>query len=161
MPERLRRGDLLLTAALLGLFAFMLGEAARYPRDSRLFPTIIGVVGLVAAALLLLRILMGAVSPPPRDEEEGGPGAAPLWAALLGAPVFGLLMWVAGFWVATAFVAFFGPATMGYRDIRRRLALALGTLGVLYVLFPLVLNLPLPRGEIMERLFATPIEEEY
>ena len=50
---------------------------------------------------------------------------------------------------------------MGYRDIRRRLALALGTLGVLYVLFPLVLNLPLPRGEIMERLFATPIEEEY
>ena len=158
----LRRGDTLMTAALLVAFAVMVGEAMRYPRDSRLFPIMVGTLGAAAALLLLLRILRGLVSPPGGEdvEEEGFVPAAPLWAALVAAPAFGLVMYVLGFWAATALCAFFGPAVMGYRDLRRRIALTLGTLAALALLFPLVLNLPLPRGEVMDRFFQVPDDED-
>lgn len=162
MLARLRRSDAALAVVLLALFAAMLLEASGYPYDSRLFPSLIGVVGLLAAALLLLRMATGAVRQPAHDEDEegGGIGAAPLWVALLAPPVFGLAMWLLGFWAAAGLAAFFGPAVMGERSLRRRAALALGTVVALYVLFPLTLNVPLPRGEIMERFFQVPDDEE-
>jgi hypothetical protein len=139
----------------------MIGEATRYPRDSRLFPLIVGGIGLVLALLLLARIAMGQVRAPSKeDAEEGEAPAAPLWAALLAAPAFGLVMYALGFWVATALCCFFGPAVMGYRGLRTRIALTLGTLAALALLFPLLLNLPLPRGEVMDRFYQVPDDED-
>ncbi len=157
-----RRGDAWMTAALLLVFAVMVGEATRYPRDSRLFPVLIGAIGVLMAGLLLLRMLRGEVRPPAGEdvEEEGFVPAAPLWAALLASPFYALVLWLAGAWVATALCAFFGPAVMGYRSLRARIGLTLGTLLALAVLFPVILNLPLPRGEIMDRWYQVPDDED-
>ncbi len=162
MRSLLRRGDTVMTAALLVVFAIMVGEASRYPRDSRLFPTIIGAVGAALALLLLLRILRGAAAKPSGDDVEDADfvPAAPLWAAIAAAPLFGLVMWVAGFWAASVLCTFFGPAVMGYRGLRTRIGLTLGTLALMVVLFPVILNLPMPRGEIMDRLFQVADDED-
>jgi hypothetical protein len=162
MPGLLRRGDAAMTAALLMVFAVMVGEASRYPRDSRLFPVMVGIAGLALAALLLLRMAQGAVAKPSGEdvEEADFVPAAPLWAAVLAAPLFGLVMWVVGFWAATVICTFFGPAVMGYRRLRVRIGLTIGTLAVMVVLFPVMLNLPMPRGEIMDRMFQVPDDED-
>lgn len=160
MLARMLRGDAALAAALLVVFAGMIGIATGYPRDSRLFPTLVGAAGLAAAALLLLGILAGSVRAPPRDEDGDGLGALPLWQAMLVPPVFGLVLWLLGFWVAAALAAFLVPAMMGVRSLRRRIALALGTVAMLYLLFPLTLDIPLPRGEVMDRVFAVPDDED-
>lgn len=161
MAGLLRRGDAWMTVALLVILAVMVGEATRYPRDSRLFPMLVGSVGVAAAMLLLLRMATGQVRQPARDEEEGaGIGAAPLWVALLAPPLFGVVTWLFGFLAAAALAAFFAPAFMGERRLLRRVALALGTVAALHLLFPVTLNVPLPRGEIMDRLFAVPDDED-
>jgi putative tricarboxylic transport membrane protein len=159
MLDRLRRSDAALAGALLVLFAGMLAEGARYPYDSRLLPTIVGVVGMAAAALLLLRMAVGAVRRAEKEEEGGGIGATPVWVAMLVPPVFGLVMWLFGFAVAAALAAFFVPGLMGERRLLRRLVLALGTVAALHLLFPVILNVPLPRGEIMDRIFEVPDDE--
>ncbi len=155
----LRRGDTAFTAALLVLFAVMLGVAQRYPRDSRLFPMLVAGLGVAIALLLLFRLARGEVRAP-RGEEEGGDGAAPVWAAVAAPIVFGFVMWLAGFWVASALACFVMPATMGYRDLRHRAALALGTLAVLYLLFPVALDLPMPRGMLLDRFYEVPDDED-
>jgi len=159
VPAWLRRGDALFAGVLLLLFAVMLGVAQRYPRDSRLFPAIVAGLGVLIAGMLLLKLARGRVATP-RGEEEGGEGAAPVWVSVLAPIGFGLVMWLVGFWVATALVCFLIPATMGYRDLRHRLALALGTLTVLYLLFPVALDLPMPRGVLMDRFFEVPDDED-
>lgn len=159
MARLLRRGDVVMTAVLLAVFAVMVGEASRYPRDSRLFPMLIGSIGLLVAGLLLFRMLRGQV-PASGEPDEGAPGAASLPAALLAAPLFGLGVWLVGFWIASALVTFFGPAMMGYRSLWRRALLAACTVGLLAVLFPVVLNLPLPQGLAIEYLFPIPDDED-
>jgi hypothetical protein len=159
MARLLRRGDVVMTAALLVVFAIMVGEASGYPRDSRLFPVLVGTIGLAVAALLLFRILRGQV-PPGGEADEGAPDAAPLAAALLAPPLFGVGIWLIGFWASTALVAFFGPAFMGYRSIWRRALLAAGTVAMLAVLFPVVLDLPLPQGLAIDYLFPIPDDED-
>ena len=159
MARLLRRGDVVMTAVLLVVFAVMVGEASRYPRDSRLFPVLIGSIGLAVAALLLFRMLRGQVAPG-GEPDEGAPDAASLPAALLAAPLFGLGVWLIGFWAAAALVTFFGPAMMGYRSLWRRAVLAAATVALLAVLFPVVLNLPLPQGLAIEYLFPIPDDED-
>lgn len=159
MPAWLRRGDAALTVALLVLFAGMLGEAQRYPRDSRLFPTIVAAAGVAIALLLLVNFARGRVRIP-RGEEEGGEGAAPVWAAVLAPIAFGAVMWFLGFWIAAALACFLMPAAMGYRSLMRRTLLALGTLVVLYGLFPLALDLPMPRGVLIDSLFEVPDDDD-
>jgi len=151
-----------MAAALLAVFAVMVGEATRYPRDSRMFPILIGSIGLLVAILLLVRLLRGTVRHAAGEDPEGGEAfhAAPLWAALLAAPVFGIVLVLFGFWVATALCAFFGPAVMGYRSLWRRVALTLGTLAAFAVLFPVVLDVSLPRGEIVDIVFKVPDDED-
>jgi small-conductance mechanosensitive channel len=162
MTGLLRRGELMMAAALLAVFAVMVGEATRYPRDSRMFPILIGGVGLLVAALLLVRLLRGTVRHAPGEDPEEGEAfhAAPLWAALIAAPAFGIVMVLFGFWVATALCAFFGPAVMGYRSLWRRAALTLGTLAAFAILFPVVLDVSLPRGEIVDIVFKVPDDED-
>jgi hypothetical protein len=162
MSNLLRRGDALMAAGLLVVFAIMLGEATRYPLDSRMFPMLIGGVGLAVAVLLLARILRRPADAPAGEDagEASATHAAPLWAALLAAPAFGLVMYGLGFWAATALCTFFGPAVMGYRGVLRRALLTLGTLAVLAVLFPVVLDVPLPRGELVDIVFKVPDDED-
>lgn len=159
MARLLRRGDVVMTAALLAVFAVMVGEASRYPRDSRLFPMLIGSIGLLVAGLLLFRMLRGQVEAS-GEPDEGAPDAASLPVALLAAPLYGFGIWLVGFWIASALVTFFGPAMMGYRSLWRRAMLAAGTVALLAVLFPVVLNLPLPQGLAIEYLFPIPDDED-
>ena len=159
MARLLRRGDVVMTAALLAVFAVMVGEASRYPRDSRLFPMLIGSIGLLVAGLLLFRMLRGQVEAS-GEPDEGASDAASLPVALLAAPLYGFGIWLVGFWIASALVTFFGPAMMGYRSLWRRAMLAAGTVALLAVLFPVVLNLPLPQGLAIEYLFPIPDDED-
>jgi len=158
LRQAFARAETQTAAALVVVFAIVIGEATRYPRDSRLFPMIVGAAGILMSLLLLVRLLRrpDPVGPVDATDEEAGEPAGhrtPLWIALAASPLFGLVMWLAGFWVATALTVFLGPWVMGYRNLRRRILLTVGTVLVLWLLFPVLLKVPLPAGEIADRFF--------
>lgn len=166
-PHRRNWAELLVGIGLVLVFAVVLAEAARYPRDARLFPVFIGVAGLGMALILVARGLRhpGGRAARPDDDGEGAGGTGgtapptPLWVAILAAPAFGVTMWLLGFWVPTGLVVLLGPWVMGYRDLRRRVALTVGTLGVLAFMFPYLLNVPLPTGLVFDELFYVDDED--
>lgn len=158
--------EALVGLGLLAVFVVVLAEAARYPRDARLFPIVIGVTGLCMAGLHLVRSLTGRLGGAGRGAEaaetEDQAGASPptsLWIAIAAAPSFGLVMWLFGFWIATGLVVFLGPWVMGYRNLVRRVALTAGTLAVLAFMFPYMLNVPLPTGLVWEEIFYVDDED--
>ncbi|MCC7425510.1 MAG: tripartite tricarboxylate transporter TctB family protein [Alphaproteobacteria bacterium] len=151
---------------LMAMFLIVLVEAARYPRDARLFPTVIGAAGLAMAALHLVRSLTGRLAGAGRgagaEEGEDVAGASPptpLWIAVAAAPTFGIVMWLFGFWIATGLVVFLGPWVMGYRNLARRVLLTVGTLAVLAFMFPYLLNVPLPTGLVWDEIFYVDDED--
>ncbi|MBM3487857.1 MAG: hypothetical protein FJX67_14695 [Alphaproteobacteria bacterium] len=155
MVARGARAEVTIALGLAAVFAVVVGTALGYPRDARLFPVIIGTGGLVLSLALAILALMGrnvaaAGTTPDMASEEAGAGPARFALAVLAAPVFGLLLWLVGFWIATAVAVYAIPWLMGYRHRLKLLLLALGTIAAHVVTFPLLLKVPLPVGELGE-----------
>jgi hypothetical protein len=145
------REEFALAAGLLVFFIGVVALAIPLPFDARLFPLVIGVAGI----LLMLGILAGEIrrraTVVPADViPANDPAANAAWpryaTALLSAPVFGLVFWLFGFFVASVAAMLLMPALMGYTD--RRLILIVGgaTVLVLALFFPYLVGVSLPHG---------------
>lgn len=165
MTRNAPRADALFALGLVAFFLVIVGLGARYPRDARLFPLIIGTMGLGLSAA----VFAGAVRRLRRDAgRAGGDGSlwhggaaarARAWAALLAAPGYGLLLWLAGFWVASS-LSLFGLAwLLGYRRTRTLVAVTVGTVLAVWLFFPLGMGIRLPEGLVfawLRRAVGTP-----
>jgi hypothetical protein len=145
------REEFALIAVLLIFFSGIIAFAVRLPFDARLFPMVVGITGIVltlAIAFQELRRPAGhadAVSP---DD----PAANATWlrfaTALLSAPVFGIVFWLFGFFVASLTAMLVMPTLMGYSDRRRLLIVGLVTVGFLALFFPYLVGVNLPHGVV-------------
>lgn len=154
------RAEVALALALAALFGVVIGTALGYPRDARLFPIIIGTGGLVLSLALALAVMIRGGAPladtaAKPDEARDAHGSGRIVLAVLASPVFGLLLWLVGFWIATAIAVFAVPWMMGYRNKAMLALLALGTIAVLALTFPYLLKVGLPIGVFGEWFLAT------
>jgi hypothetical protein len=152
------REEFALIAVLLLFFSGIIVFAVRLPFDARLFPTVVGTTGIVLTLAILIQQLRrpgghaGAVSP---DDPAANASWLRYATALLSAPVFGIVFWLFGFFVASLAAMFVMPTLMGYSDRRRLLILGVVTVGFLAVFFPYLVGVSLPHGVVGDWLIDT------
>ncbi|MGH7264694.1 MAG: tripartite tricarboxylate transporter TctB family protein [Candidatus Rokuibacteriota bacterium] len=136
------RGDVAVAVGLGAVFLVVVGLGVRYPRDARLFPLIIGSVGLGLAGLTLVSLLVDRGQGPTRGEPPAGRSRVALGAA----PAYAVFLWLAGFWIASLLAIPIFAALLGYRRLRYLIPVTLATVGATGLFFSAVMEIRLPRG---------------
>jgi Tripartite tricarboxylate transporter TctB family len=145
------REEFALVAVLLLVFGGVIVFSIRLPFDARLFPLVIGIGGLLLCLAILVQELRRRTVAAPADVVSADdPAAAASWprfaTALLAAPVFGLVFWLFGFFVASLVAMFVMPPLMGYANRRMVLLVGVVTVAFLAVFFPHLVGVNLPHG---------------
>jgi len=147
------REEFALIAVLLILFGLIVFFAIPLPFDAKLFPLIVGVAGIALCAAIAVEELRRRQTRAPDDlVAEDDPAANATWprfaTALLSAPMFGVVFWLFGFFVASLAAMFVMPPLMGYSNRRMMIVVGLATVAVLAVFFPYLVGVNLPHGVI-------------
>jgi Tripartite tricarboxylate transporter TctB family len=147
------REEFALIALLLIVFVGVIVFSIRLPFDARLFPLVIGIAGtLLSPVILIDQLRRRAVTASTEVLRDDDPAASATWprlaTALLSAPVFGLVFWLFGFYVASLAAMFVMPPLMGYSNWRKTLIVGLATVGFLAVFFPYLVGVNLPHGVV-------------
>jgi hypothetical protein len=146
------REEFAMAAGLLAFFSGIVGLATGLPFDARLFPLVVGVAGIL--------LMLGIVAEEIRRRRDirtaanvvaaGDPAALASWpryaTALLSAPVFGLVFWLFGFFVASLAAMLLMPPLMGYKNRRLMLVVGAATVLALALFFPYLVGVGLPHG---------------
>lgn len=127
--------------------------AMRFSPDAALFPEIIAVAGTVFGVINLVHAVAGWQAPPAPASEAPGPVEAPasvssraLVLALVGPVVYGIVLHLLGFWVASLLVLIGMPWLLSFGRPRVVLALAVATVCSVYVVFVTVFAMHVPAG---------------
>jgi hypothetical protein len=152
------REEFTLLAVLLILFGGVIVFALPLPFDAKLFPMIIGGVGIALCLTIATQELLRRGSTAPVDVvAEDDPAANAEWlryaTALLSAPVFGVVFWLFGFFIASLAAMFLMPPLMGYTNRRMIALVGLATVAFLAVFFPYLVGVSLPHGIVGDWLF--------
>jgi vacuolar-type H+-ATPase subunit I/STV1 len=147
-----------LFAFFCGILAFSIG----LPRDAALFPIVIGSAGVLFCGFIAFEekvwrgVPTGDDAPGPKADDAAAQADWPrLMLAMFSAPVFGVLLWLFGFFVASLAAMFVMPPMMGYANKRLMLIIGAATVVVLAVLFPLLVGVDLPHGLVGDWLIDT------
>jgi len=145
------REEFALIALLFLTFIGIVVFALRLPFDARLFPMVIGSAGLILCAIIVFHEVRRWRSPDaadavPREGSLTGADRARYALALLSAPVFGLLLWLFGFFMASLVAMLAMPRMMGVRNWPLIIVVALATTVALALIFPFLLGVNLPHG---------------
>lgn len=153
------REEFSLIALLLLLFAGIIIFALRLPFDARLFPVVVGTTGILLTLAIAVQELRRQPDDPAKAAASDDPPANATWlryaTALLSAPVFGIVFWLFGFFVASLAAMLIMPTLMGFADRRRLLIVSVVTVGVLALFFPYLVGVNLPHGVVGDWLIDT------
>jgi Tripartite tricarboxylate transporter TctB family len=153
------REEFSLIAVLLLFFSGIIVFALRLPFDARLFPLVVGTTGIVLTLMIALQELRRGPETRSDAVSADDPAAKASWprfaTALLSAPVFGIVFWLFGFFVASLAAKLVMPTLMGYSDRRRLLIVGLVTVGFLALFFPYLAGVNLPHGLVGDWLIDT------
>lgn len=147
------REEAALIVVVLIIFVGVIAFSLRLPFDAQLFPLVIGAAGILLCIAIGIQEFRRHVSTAPADVvRDTDPTVAADWprfaTALLSAPVFGLVFWLFGFFVASLAAMFLMPILMGYSNRRMMLIVGLATVAVLAVFFPYLVGINLPHGVV-------------
>ena len=152
------REEYSLIAILAIFFSGIILFAWKLPFDARLFPTVIGATGILLTVLIAfqeLRRPAGHADAVSSDDPASNASWLRFAIALLSAPVFGLVFWLLGFFVASLAAMLVMPTLMGYSDRRRLLIVGVVTVGFLALFFPYLVGVNLPHGVVGDWLIDT------
>lgn len=149
----------LVGVALVGFVAIFIGANA-FGREAAIFPKLVAVLGALCAALRLAqdgRALLAGASVEVGGEVpdgEGGVGWTDFLLSYIGPALYAAMLYVLGFWVASAtgLMALF--AVLGERRPPVMIGLTALTLGLIYVLFDLSFGIRMPGSAVFEFLGA-------
>ncbi len=146
------REEFSLIALLLLFFIGIVGFAFQSPFDARLFPIVIGTAGIALTLVIAVQELRRRRGAPADVIGENDAAVTADWprfaTALLSAPVFGLVFWLFGFFVASLAAMLVMPALMGYANRRLTLIVGAATVLVLALFFPYLVGVNLPHGVV-------------
>jgi hypothetical protein len=154
----------LISLALFLVFLLVVAEGATYPPEARLFPTMVGVAGMVLALAVFLVHGGGADSDAEaatsEDLSAAPPDAAPpsrgrVLLAVAAAPVYALVVWVLGFYVASLLALVVLPQCLGYRRVGMLTLIAALGVALIAVVFSWGMEMTLPNGLVGDWVLAT------
>ena len=142
-----------LLVILLILFCGIIGFGINLPFDAKLFPLIIGAAGILLCAVITIQELgrkraAEQIDVVPDDDPAANATWPRLATALLSAPVFGVVFWLFGFFVASIAAMFAMPPLMGYSNRRMMVMVGIATVAFLAVFFPYLVGVNLPHGVV-------------
>lgn len=164
-----RRWDLAGSLAFVVLGIAVLIGAAIYPTPEVVFdaigpmgfPFVLGAFLVIAGAIVSIRTIVGlrrdgvwAVAEGTEDEPEHPSSTWRAPAIIAGSFVYLALLEPVGFLIMTPVALYFSLVAMGYRTWTWRLIVSIGFTLVSFVVFSLVLRVPLPNGVLDNLLFA-------
>jgi hypothetical protein len=128
-----------MASTLGGYFLYQLIAAYRYPREPALFPQIVGVAGVLLSVSIVVRALIS--TPPQADRLEMRRVALAVAVPI----IYGIALWLVGYWVASAAVLVAFPVLLGYRRVAVLLAVCAGVV-VFFGVALSYLEVSLPKG---------------
>jgi hypothetical protein len=155
VPEKTvsARASALLSAAALAGFLLVFQEAADFGAGARVFPRVLGLVGALSAAVVLIQSCLQVLAERRRADGLGSGAHRLNWRdvviSYIGPPIYALLVYFVGFWIASALSLAGLLALLGERRAWLVLALVAGTLGAIYVMFELSFDVRMPRGLLL------------
>ncbi len=148
------REEFALIAILLVFFAGIIAFALGVAFDARLFPLVIGSAGVFLICVIAFeeRRRAGTAASRVAALKDDDPSATASWpryaTALLSAPIFGVVFWLFGFFVASITAMMLMPTLMGYSDRKRMLLVGVVTVASLALFFPYLVGVSLPHGVV-------------
>jgi hypothetical protein len=136
-----KQADIGFATVLIAVAVWAAAEAGNYPGSSGVYPQVLAVLLAIGAALVILRRLMTA-------EKEGQSrlflhtGRFVLGLATLVAYV--VAVGLVGYLLPSLAVGIVVPLLLGYRNLQLTLAVTLGTILFIVIVFHMILGRPLP-----------------
>jgi hypothetical protein len=155
----LRMPHCIVATILFAMFIGIVVMARAYPSDAALFPTVSGMIGAALCAVLIVRSVLSApyAAGHLADQEHTERDAYAFWVALISPPVYCLILYVAGFHIATFLAMILVPHLLGYQGWLRLTLISAGFLAVMHIVFITAVEIDLPIGLlgdfIMRRFF--------
>jgi hypothetical protein len=156
MLDRIRenRSEALTIGGLILLFLGVLAGALQLRPEPGLFPRIIGVGGLIVMAVVAWRFLCGQSDIAADDELLSNPPDKRAFA-LISPLIYGALFYVFGFYVSAGVAMAAIPWLLGYRRPWFLLALCVGTIGSMALMYSYLLDVPIPNGLVGDWIMRT------
>jgi drug/metabolite transporter (DMT)-like permease len=148
-------GTALASAAAVAGFILIFIEAGSFGSEARLFPRLIALLGGISALVLLARTCFGALSV--RSRAKTAPAESSLgWRdyviSYVGPPLYAVVLYLAGFWIASIACLVSLMLLLGERRRLLILAITAGTLLTIYVVFDFGFNIRMPKGLLIEMI---------
>jgi hypothetical protein len=163
MVRALTQPARLITLALLLVFLTVVLVGSSYPSEARLFPTMVGIAGMaMAIAVFVLHGREAALESAPAAEElsvappeTAGPTRGRVLLAVAAAPVYALLVWVVGFYVASLVALIVLPQCLDYRRVGILVVIAVAAVALIALVFSWGMEMALPNGLVGDWLLKT------
>lgn len=144
-----RIGETAVALAFVVVFGAFFLAAGGYSAEARLFPRIVASVGILAAAWIAVASFLGLQAASESDDREG-PDRLGYVIAFVGPFVYGALLWLVGYWIASL-VALAGlMRILGERRRAVIVAVTAITLFLVWLVFVHVFKMRLPQGLVFE-----------
>lgn len=144
------REEFVLIGLVLFVFIGNILFALHLPFDAKLFPTVIGCAGALLCFLIVIaefRRWRTQAASAIRNDDPATHVEWQRYALALGStPVFGLLLWLLGFFVASLAAMIAMPWLMGFRDRKVIALVTVVTIVILTLIFPYFVGVNLPHG---------------
>jgi putative tricarboxylic transport membrane protein len=153
----------LITLALFLVFLVVVAVGSTYAPEARLFPTMVGIAGM-AMAIAVLAFESGAAPESVEDTSDDlsaasavadHPPRGRVLLAVLAAPVYALLVWVLGFYIASLAALIVLPQCLDYRRIGLLTVIACVAVALIAVVFSWGMEMALPNGLVGDWVLRT------
>jgi hypothetical protein len=149
-------GSALLSVLGLLVFALIFTETGNFSPEARPFPRLIAIVGMLGAAIALAQSWRAALAVRRMERVVSRSEAGPTWrdiaVSYAGPPIYGVMLFVLGFWIASLVFLTGLLAVLGERRPAVMTAIAVGTLGAIYGVFELAFGIRLPGSMLIQVL---------
>jgi hypothetical protein len=152
-------GSALLSAAGFIGFVLIFIETGHFSSEAQPFPRLIAIVGMTGAGIALAQSCRAALAV--RNAErvmsraDGGPSWRDLLVSYAGPPIYGAILVVLGFWLASPIFLVGLLAVLGERRPLVIAGIAGGTLGTIYLIFEVGFSIHLPGSMLLPLLLGS------
>lgn len=152
-------GSALLSAAGFIGFVLIFIETGNFSSEAQPFPRLIAIIGMIGAGIALAQSCRAALAVQREQRLLSRSGAGPSWRDLLvsyaGPPIYGAMLAVLGFWLASLVFLLGLLAVLGERRPLVIAAIAGGTLGAIYLVFEIGFSIHLPGSMLLPLLLGS------
>ena len=149
-------GSLVFAAVGFAIFAFVYAQTMSFSPEARAFPRFVAVIGMIGAAIAFVQSLQ-AVQAARRQRggpstDDTGPRRSDLLVSYLGPPLYGAMLLIFGFWIASAIFLAGLLVVLGERRPAMVALITAGTVGAIYLVFEVGFNIRLPGSLLLQVL---------